>query len=194
MGMYLSKTEAGRKIERKIGLILDIIVLIGLAIYSLSTLPMSEKSARKLLNEKFDVCMDLMYPSEPYFKWSEEMTLIKEDYCYEIINYESVCNKYFTPNAKQYFDEHAICVIFNDDKAYITEGGGGFSGFGEIEFENLYITTDSIVADAVQTRVDLEGDFKGKIKSTFSLVKVDNVWKIDEFAEVDDLDNWVEYE
>ena len=84
--------------------------------------------------------------------------------------------------------------IFNDDKAYITEGGGGFSGFGGIEFENLYITTDSIVADAVQTRVDADGDFEGKIKSTFGLVKVDNEWKIDEFAEVDDLDNWVEYE
>ena len=194
MGMYLSKTEAGRKIERKIGLILDIIVLIGLAIYSLSTLPMSEKSARKLLNEKFDVCMDLMYPSEPYFKWSEEMTLIKEDYCYEIINYESVCNKYFTPNAKEYFDKHVKCVIFNEGYAYITEGGTGFSGFGGVEFENLYISLDAIIADAIQTRVDGDGDLKEKMKSTFSLVKVEDEWKIDEFATVDDLENWVEYE
>ena len=194
MRIYFSKTEAGRKIERKIGLILGIIVIIGIAIYSFSTLPMSEKSAEKLLNEKFKLCMDLMYPSEPYFKWSEEMVLIKEDYCYEIINYESVCNKYFTPNAKAYFDEKAICVIFNDDKAYITEGGGGFSGFGGIEFKNIYITANSIVADAIQTRVDIEDDYVGKVKSTFGLVKVDNEWKIDEFTDVDDLDNWIEYE
>ncbi len=182
------------KTERRISLIINIITIIGLAIYSLCQLPMGEERARELLKEKFELSMDLIYPSEPYFKWSKDMILIKEDYCYEITNYETVCNKYLTPNAKQYFDEHAICVIFNENKAYITEGGGGFSGFGGIEFENLYITTNSIVADAVQTRVDLEGDFKGKMKSTFSLVKVDNVWKIDEFADVDDLDNWVEYE
>ena len=181
------------KTERKISLIINIITLIGISIYSLYVAPMNKESAQKLLKEKFELCMDLIYPSEPYFKWSEEVVLIKEDYCYEIINYETVCNKYLTPNAKAYFDEHAICVIFNNDKAYITEGGGGFSGFGGIEFENLYITPDLIIADAVQTRVDADGDFKGKLKSTFSLVKVNDTWKIDEFSEVDDLENWVEY-
>ncbi|MBR3614095.1 MAG: hypothetical protein IKL55_02835 [Clostridia bacterium] len=188
MSLYRSKTEA------MIDYTLTIIVIIGMSIYSFSTIPMSEKSAEKILNEKFELCMDLIYPSEPHFKWSKEMVLIKEDYCYEIINYEAVCNKYLTPNAKLYFDEHAICAIFNEDKVYITEGGEDFNGFGGIELENLYITTDSIVADAVQTRVDADGDFKGKIKSTFSLIKVDNTWKIDDFAKVDDLDNWVEHE
>lgn len=179
--------------ERKISLVLNIITMIGIAIYAICTFPMSEESAKKILNEKFELCMDLIYPSEDYFKWSEEMVLVNEDYCYEILNYETICNKYFTPNAKTYFDEHAICVIFNEDKAYITEGGKGFSGFGGIEFENIYITENSIVADAIQTRVDLEGDFEEKIKSTFSVVKVDDTWKIDEFSDVDDLENWVEY-
>ncbi|MBQ7411081.1 MAG: hypothetical protein IJW20_06850 [Clostridia bacterium] len=182
------------KTAKMIDYTLTVILLIGMSIYSFATAPMSEKRAEKLLNEKFELYMELIYPSEPHFKWSEEMVLIKEDYCYEILNYETICNKYFTPNAKQYFDEHAICVIFKDDKAYITEGGEGYSGFGGIEFENIYITTDSIVADAVQTRVDLDGDFKGKIKTTFGLVKVDNEWKIDAFADVEDLDEWVEYE
>lgn len=187
---YLNRSKEAKMMDY----IVTIIIMIGALVYSIVTAPMSEKSAEKLLNEKFKLCMDLIYPSEPYFKWSEDTILIKEDYCYEIINYETVCNKYLTPNAKLYFDEHAICVIFNNDKVYITEGGSGFSGFGGIEFENIYITTNSIVADAVQTRVDVEGDFKEKVKSTFGLVKVDNEWKIDDFVEVNDLDNWVEYE
>ena len=181
------------KTERKISLIINIITIIGISIYAFSQVPMGEESAKKILNEKFELCMDLIYPSEPYFKWSDEMILIREDYCYKIINYESVCNKYFTPNAKEYFDKHAKCVVFDEGKAYITEGGTGFSGFGGVEFENIYITLNSIVADAVQTRVDGDGDLKGKMKSTFSLVKVENEWKIDEFADVDDFENWVEY-
>ena len=38
----------------------------------------------------------------------------------------------------------------------------------------------------------MDGEIEGYLKSTFRLQKEDGVWKIDEFAEVDDLEKWAE--
>ena len=179
-------------ISRKIGFIIAIIVVIVLAMYSFNKAEVSEDLAKTILMEKFNVCMDLMYPMEPYYRWAEDFVMIDEYYCYEIENYEEVSNKYFTENAKEYYDEYAICVIHHDGKSYITEGGGGFSGYGGIEFENIKISDDTIEADAIQTRLNMDGMTIGYVKSNFKLKNVDGKWKIDEFVDVDDIEKWTE--
>ena len=177
---------------RKICFILVIIVVIVLAMYSFNKAEVSEDLAKTILMEKFNVCMDLMYPMEPYYTWAEENVMIDDHFCSEIVDYEEVSNIYFTENAKEYYDEYAICVIHHDGKSYITEGGGGFSGYGGIEFENIKISDDTIEADAIQTRLDMDGMTIGYVKSNFKLKNVDGKWKIDEFVDVDDIEKWTE--
>ena len=105
---------------------------------------------------------------------------------------EEVSNKYFTEEAKKYYDEKAICVIHHNGKSYIAEGGGGFSGYGGIEFENIKISENEIEADAIQTRLDVDEKIVGTVKSQFKLKKINGDWKIDKFVEVDDEEKWIE--
>lgn len=180
------------KTTKIISIVLAIIVLIIIGIYAFNERELKESFAETILKEKFELCVDIVYPREPYFKWAEESVMIGEYYCTEILDYEEVCDKYFTDEIKDYYDSQTICVIFNEGKAYITEGGGGFSGYGGVKFENIKSTEDIIEADAIQTRKDMDGEIEGYLKSTFRLQKEDGVWKIDEFADVDDLEKWAE--
>ena len=177
---------------RKICFILAIIVVIIIAMYAYNKAKISEELARTILKEKFELCMDLMYPSERHYTWAEEDVMIGDYFCLEIEDYEEVSNKYFTEEAKKYYDEKAICVIHHNGKSYITEGGGGFSGYGGIEFENIKISENEIEADAIQTRLDVDEKIVGTVKSQFKLKKINGDWKIDKFVEVDDEEKWIE--
>lgn len=177
---------------RKICFILAIIVVIIIAMYAYNKAKISEELARTIIKEKFELCMALMYPSERHYTWSEEYVMIDGCFCYEIEDYEEVSNKYFTEEAKKYYDEKAICVIHHNGKSYIAEGGGGFSGYGGIEFENIKISENEIEADAIQTRLDVDEKIVGTVKSQFKLKKINGDWKIDKFVEVDDEEKWIE--
>ena len=177
---------------RKICFILAIIVVIIIAMYAYNKAKISEELARTIIKEKFKLCIALMYPSERYYTISDEYVIIDDCFCYEIEDYEEISNKYFTEEAKKYYDEKAICVVHHNGKSYIAEGGGGFSGYGGIEFENIKISDDTIEADAIQTRLDMDGMTIGYVKSNFKLKNVDGKWKIDEFVDVDDIEKWTE--
>ena len=179
------------KKQKLISIILIILILI--LVGSIYTIKQNELNiAIDLLEEKFYLGMKLIYPGPPYFEWSEEDLFI-EDYQYkEIINYNDICNEFLTSNAKNYLDQKGCCLVWIENKPYITEGGGGFSGFGGVKFKNINITKDTIEADAIQTRIDMDDKYIGEWKMKFKIKKIDDKWKIDTLADVEDIGVWQE--
>lgn len=114
---------------------------------------------------------------------------------YRIINYEKERDFYFTENGREYLDKKGICLVWKNNLPYLAEGGGGKSVFGKIDFENIKVKDDIIEADAIMTMIDSDYEFPeylGKAKSKFRLIKENNIWKIDEFADPDDFEKWKE--
>lgn len=176
--------------KQNIVYIIFIVVIIVLLICINETKQDELDMANVILEEKFYLGMHLMYPCEPYFCWAEETTFV-DDWGYrEIIDYDYSCDQYLTPNAKDYLDKNGCCLVWMDGKPYIAEGGGGFSGFGGVRFEDITKTENTIEADAIQTRLDMDGKFEEEWKMKFRVKKIDGIWKIDVFADVDDVNAW----
>ena len=162
-----------------------------------STKEMTPAEAEKKEKKKYEFASNLFRLNNIDFVVSAEGTKIDEKdedsmMKYEITNYNEVVNKYLTENAKKYFDQKAICVVIKDGKAYEVEGGEPTSQNGGIEFTNIQSTENKITATVKMDIIEPEEEVKnlGTAETKFELEKVNNEWKISEYKDESDFENW----
>lgn len=160
----------------------------------------TQEEAKKLIEEKFNLATELINLNKEFEILSEPTEFIEENeiktYYYEISNYDEVCEKYFTNNAKKYFDKNANCLVWIENKPYIAEGGASPNFNAGIEIKNIKIQED-MIQSTIEMKLfntDANEDL-GKVESTFKLKKENQIWKIEEFLSEYDLEKWnkVEY-
>lgn len=146
-----------------------------------------ESEAKALLNEKYNLAINLYAVSPDYFEISNEpFERGLNDYIYLIKNYDNIVDSNFSDNMKSDFENNAACLIVFQDKHWIEEGDKGFSTYDGIEeFKNIEITDNKITSIVKTKHIDGEGIFQGYNESIFTIIKNGDNWLIDNFNSSD---------
>lgn len=151
----------------------------------------TEAEAKKLIDTKWELAMQLYTLSDTYFDWGQnfsEMKFTKDEKGYEygyyqLHNYYEVLEKYFSPNMFSDFEKNAVCLEKINNIPCIVEGDGGFYSYDGIEeIFNVQITLEKITAIIKTRHVDGEGNFLEYRESPFTLVKSGDNWLINEYT------------
>lgn len=141
---------------------------------------LSENEALTILKEKFKIAEKIWLDSQDFFQLNNDE---------EIKNFDKTILSYGTENLlKEIKNNLPWGIRMENNKYYITQGGGAREYNGFDGFENIKITNSSITATLKTKQTTYNGiDWVSTADKTseFKLVKKDNNWLIDEFNSSD---------
>ena len=144
---------------------------------------MSERDAKRLIEEYYDVAESLYFLSSDYFDIEyDENEYVK----YPINDYEEVINNYISKKFQKSF--YPALLIKEGGKYYL--GIGGFAkSYENLRFEDVEIEEDKISCTVVLDLYVAGDELLGKnIESNFSIVSENGTWKIDDYTSYEALD------
>ena len=135
----------------------------------------TNEDAEKIIKEEFKKIDELYFNPEKYLKVSKTAD---EDSKYLINDYLQDISKYLTGNAKVNFKPY--CVIEENGKYYLCEGGGFVSYNGLKKIEAINITDSKINAKVITKHEDPDKKSLEDISSDIELIKDGENWLVSE--------------
>lgn len=143
---------------------------------------LTQEEAKKIIKDKFDKIDDMYFKPEKVFQITNKADSKGR---YFIEDFERTISKYFTSTAKENFK--AYCIIEEDGKYYLVNGGGFVSYNGLKSIENIQISEKELTSVITTKHQDPDGNTIDDISTEIKLIKNGNDWLISNF-------NWKVFE